>query len=131
MQSDSDHRKIPPNLTSKFHKGVEEFNSRQFFDCHETLEDVWKQLDGEPKELTQGIIQIAVGYYHLGRQNRIGALKLLRRGVERAEKVDPQLLGINIPKFVATVKGAISTIESESESQTSQATHPVIEFKSD
>ncbi len=28
-------------------KGVREFNSWRFYDCHETLEDVWRAVGGE------------------------------------------------------------------------------------
>lgn len=71
------------SLSQEFKLGLSQFNKRQFFDCHETLEDVWKELEGDEKEITQAVIQIAVGYYHLSRNNTEGARKLLKRGFER------------------------------------------------
>ncbi len=54
-------------------KGVEEFNSGKFFECHDTLEDVWQGIRGPARDFFQGLIQISVGFYHLNNGNRIGA----------------------------------------------------------
>ncbi len=70
-------------------KGIAEFNSREFFLCHETLEELWKDYKAQDREAIQGIIQIAVGFYHLDRDNQKGALKLFERGLRRVEKFGP------------------------------------------
>jgi hypothetical protein len=91
-------------------KGIEEFNRREFFQCHETLEDFWhKQTDAE-RELTQGMIQIAVGYYHFLRNNRRGALKLLDKGIQRVEKYRPVCWGIDVAALVEAVSRDLETL---------------------
>ena len=42
-------------------KGIEEFNQGLYFQCHETLEEVWLEEQGEDRLFYQGIIQIAFG----------------------------------------------------------------------
>jgi hypothetical protein len=74
------------DLPSGFWHGIDLFNEREFFECHEVLEDVWREQTDPERTLTQGIIQIAVGLYHAGRDNFVGAEKLLIRGIERVEK---------------------------------------------
>jgi len=54
-------------------KGVEEFNSGQFFECHDTLEEVWRGVRGPARGFFQGLIQISVGFYHLRKANLLGA----------------------------------------------------------
>jgi predicted metal-dependent hydrolase len=54
-----------------------------FYECHDTLEEVWSGLRGEPRSFVQGLIQLAVAFYHLGNGNRTGAVRLLGRGLER------------------------------------------------
>lgn len=67
-----------------FVRGIAEFNERQFFACHETLETLWRALPkGDERDMIQSIIQIAVGFYHLERANRKGARKLLVRATGR------------------------------------------------
>jgi predicted metal-dependent hydrolase len=61
-------------------KGIEEFNQRRFFECHETLEDLWTAEHGPVRYLYQGILQVGVAFYHLSRRNWHGAVTMLRSG---------------------------------------------------
>ncbi|OKO92545.1 DUF309 domain-containing protein [Geobacillus proteiniphilus] len=52
-------------------------SDRDYFECHEILEEHWKQ-DGRNKGWLV-LIQIAVAFYHYRRGNVSGALRLIRR----------------------------------------------------
>jgi dTDP-4-amino-4,6-dideoxygalactose transaminase len=65
--------------TAKFQHGIELFNSGSFFDAHEVLEDVWRELQGREKEFLQAVIQAAVGLHHYSTGNIAGAQSLLAR----------------------------------------------------
>lgn len=104
--------KLPNNHQNNFKKGIDEFNRRQFFECHETLEGVWQEYLESDRELIQGIIQIAVGYYHLLNDNSVGALKLLKRGLWRVEKFTPIHFDLDLEPFIANVSEDITTTES-------------------
>ena len=67
----------------RFLEGVELFNRKEFFECHEILEEVWNAQEEPEKQLTQGLIQVAVGFYHALRGNKVGAIKLFTRGLPR------------------------------------------------
>src|SRR6266446_9424155 len=68
---------------ARFGHGIELFNTRRFFDAHETWEEIWL-LSPEPrKTFLQGIIQIAAAYHHYLRGNRAGACGLLNAGLRR------------------------------------------------
>jgi uncharacterized protein len=54
-------------------KGLIFFNSGYYFEAHEVWEELWKVTDGPVRFFYQGLIQAAVGLYHLNRGNRIGA----------------------------------------------------------
>lgn len=92
-----------PPLHPLFVQGVELFNAGDFFACHEVLEDLWNEQTGPEKRLTQAIIQIAVAYYHLGRNNPEGAGRLFIRAMN---KLDDEVLScplaarINTAEFV-------------------------------
>ncbi|XJZ26097.1 DUF309 domain-containing protein [Bacillota bacterium Lsc_1132] len=52
--------------------------SRDYFECHEILEDYWKRVDAAHKEsVWVGFIQLAVSSYHHRRSNFAGAKKTL------------------------------------------------------
>lgn len=72
-----------PAQLDLFLEGVELFNQGEFFACHETLEQVWLNSQGERKLFLQGLIQIAVGFYHLRRDNTVGAERLLSAGAAK------------------------------------------------
>lgn len=52
---------------------------RDYFECHEILEEYWKEHKGHPLSRSFVLlIQIAVAQYHERRGNRRGALKMLQ-----------------------------------------------------
>jgi predicted metal-dependent hydrolase len=112
-------------------KGVEEFNRQAFFDCHETLEDLWRIYDGPERECIQGIIQIAVGYHHHLRGNQAGALKLLRRGRERILKFQPGCFGYDTDSLAEAVLLDIGRLTSAPENLSPDLTVPAIGYRRD
>jgi uncharacterized protein len=80
----------------EFWQGLEEFNSRQFYKCHDTLEAIWIESQPPTKLFYQGLIQIAVGLYHLENRNWQGAVTLLRSGIDRLEYFCPRYFGVEL-----------------------------------
>ena len=78
---------MPGSFTSeqreRVREGIALFNRGEFFECHEVLEAVWMEASGDQKTFLQGLIQIAVAFYHLRRSNFIGSSRLLRAGLEK------------------------------------------------
>ncbi|MBI1741947.1 DUF309 domain-containing protein [Candidatus Acetothermia bacterium] len=73
------------NDLEELRKGIALFNNREFFECHEVLEDQWRHEMSDLKDLYQAIIKIAVGFYHAERKNYVGAGKVLRKGLHQIE----------------------------------------------
>ncbi|MGH9862752.1 MAG: DUF309 domain-containing protein [Candidatus Acidiferrales bacterium] len=69
--------------TEIFWRGIECFNRRQFFTCHELLEEIWLEESAEEKTYYQGLIQVAAAFHHFLNGNLVGAESLLRAGVEK------------------------------------------------
>lgn len=92
-------------------KGIEEFNRGLFFECHETLEEIWLEEHGKDREFYQGIIQIAAGYFKWEQEVLVGAIKLWRSGLEKLAVYPPIHLGVNLESFIQGVKGNLKEIE--------------------
>jgi predicted metal-dependent hydrolase len=60
-------------------EGLNAFNSGQFFEAHEHLETAWRDEQRPVRELYRGVLQVAVGYYHISRENYTGARKMFAR----------------------------------------------------
>ena len=56
--------------------GVSLFNSREFFEAHEVLEDLWNECPNEDRRFYQAVLQAAVALHHFGNGNLRGAVKL-------------------------------------------------------
>ncbi|BDI33172.1 hypothetical protein CCAX7_52230 [Capsulimonas corticalis] len=81
----------PEHLPASFYTGLEEINTRQYYQCHETLEALWLADKGSVRQLYQGVLQIAVGCFHLlERQNWRGAVNKLDAGARRLEATGVQ-----------------------------------------
>ena len=80
--------------------GIKQFNAWRFYDCHETLEDLWLAEETELAAFYQGIIKLAAGFHHLLRANQPGALKLLAGGLRLLEPFSPSRLGIAVSALV-------------------------------
>jgi predicted metal-dependent hydrolase len=79
-----------------FDKGVREFNQGYYFECHDTLEELWSGLRGPSRDFFQGLIQVSVGYYHLGGGNLAGAASMFARALKRFEKYPERYFGFDL-----------------------------------
>jgi predicted metal-dependent hydrolase len=87
----------------RFLKGIDEFNEGLFFECHETLEEIWLEDHGEDRKFYQGLIQVAAGYFKLQQNVPAGALKLWRTGIDKLEPYRPAFLGIDVDALIEAV----------------------------
>ncbi len=65
-----------PNLAQE---AITRFNAGEYYAQHDLLELLWKETDGEIRELYRAILQVGIAYYHITEGNRLGALKMLKR----------------------------------------------------
>lgn len=87
----------PPDA---FWQAVEQFNQGAFYECHDTLEAIWMVATAAEKPFYQGILQIAVAFYHLGNHNWHGAAILTGEGMRRLEPFEPAYNGIDVTDFL-------------------------------
>ncbi len=82
-------------------RAIDQFNRRDWFDCHETLEYLWMGQIGETRDFYQGILQVAVALHHWRGGNFRGAVSLLARGAGYLRRVRPVCQGVDVEGFVA------------------------------
>jgi predicted metal-dependent hydrolase len=114
----------------RFLKGIEEFNQGLYFECHETLEEIWLEERGEDRRFYQGLIQIAAGYFKLEQGVPVGAIKLWRMGLEKIEPYGPSYEGIELESFTALVRANLAKLEAAAreEGATPALDAPAIHF---
>ena len=111
--------------------GIERFNAREFYECHEFLEDIWLAEPGEIRTLYQGILQVGVAFYHLSRDNIRGTTSLLETGTAYLRRFRPECMGVNVDKLIRDSLAAydeINRIGRERLSEFDPGLIPVIEM---
>ncbi|MGH2414140.1 MAG: DUF309 domain-containing protein [Microcystaceae cyanobacterium] len=98
-------------LPQAFWQGIEEFNQCQFYACHDTLEALWMEATELDKNFYQGILQIAVGCYHLGNHNWRGAVILLGEGVKRLSSYQPNYESVDVTLLVSESIQLLQTLQ--------------------
>ena len=68
-----------------FNKGIIAFNNRQFYDSHEFWEDLWLNYKLEDAKFVQGLIQLAVSYFHFFNNNLNGARSMMKKCLTKFE----------------------------------------------
>lgn len=84
-------------------QGIDQFNSRAFYRCHDSIESVWVEEKGDVRVLYQGLLQVSVSFYHVQRRNSRGALKMLARGKGKLLPFLPECQGIDIKDLLLQV----------------------------
>jgi predicted metal-dependent hydrolase len=75
--------------------GIRLFNAGLYYECHESLEAIWLEEKGPIRYLYQGILQIGVGFHHLGNDNFRGARLLLENGIAKVERFQPDCMAVD------------------------------------
>ena len=115
---------LSPEEQASFARGVDEFNEGRFFECHDTLESIWVGVRGPARDFFQGLIQVAVGFYHLDNGNRIGAERLLDRALKRLEAYPDHYGGIDLGDLRKAVTAWRRALEPASEADTARRPPP-------
>ncbi len=86
----------------RFVEGLELFNKKEYFECHEVIEDLWLKTPSEDRyrDLYKGVIQAAASLYQHGRKIDSGAKGLYQSSVAYLEKYSPKALGLNVDKLI-------------------------------
>ena len=80
---------------------IRQFNSREWYDCHETIEELWLGETGEMRDFLQGTLQISVALLHWRNGNHGGAISLLVSGVNYLKRVPDVCLWVDVPSLIA------------------------------
>lgn len=92
-------------------RGVEEFNRQFFFEAHDVWEELWRETTGTHRIFYQGLIQTAVGFYHLSNGNYKGACSQLGKALGKLDQYLPSYHGINTDALAARVRLCLSAAE--------------------
>jgi len=98
-------------------KGRDYFNDERYWECHETLEGVWKKTYEGEKDLIQGIILVAAAFVHYQKNEDEICLSILKRGIEKIgtssgkyHNIDVDVLRNKVSEIITSGKIVLFTI---------------------
>ena len=98
-------------ITEEFAQGIEQFNQRKFYECHDTLEAIWIEAPELDKRFYQGILQVAVACHHLQNLNWRGAVILLGEGIRRLSDYQPDYQNIDVTQLLIESDLLLQTLQ--------------------
>jgi predicted metal-dependent hydrolase len=86
---------MKPDFVPSFTRGVEHFNALEFWEAHESWEDLWLVAESDVHQFLQGLIQIAAAYHHVKRGTFRGAVRLFEAGLKKLAAFPTRYCGID------------------------------------
>ena len=87
---------------------VQFHGTRDYFECHEILEEYWKgNAEEEYAAYWVALIQVAVGQYHERRGNTLGALKMYNSSLEKLANYKQNALGVDLRQLMQQIEDRI------------------------
>jgi predicted metal-dependent hydrolase len=84
--------------------GIDLFNGGRFFAAHEAWEEIWRSTTPEPRDLFQGLIQVAAALHqHLDLRRTEGPRRTLAKARRRLGPFAPETLGIDVETLLDQV----------------------------
>ena len=90
-----------PEYEPLYLQGITYFNDFEFFEAHDTWEELWTEYRGPARKFYQGMIQAAVALHHFGNGNTRGARKVYHTSRGYLEEYTPFYLGLDLDQFLA------------------------------
>jgi 8-oxo-dGTP pyrophosphatase MutT (NUDIX family) len=86
--------------------GLAQIERGEYFEAHESLEDVWRAAAPAEKDFFQGLVHVAVAWYQAGRGNRVGCERQLEKAVRRLTPYAPEHRGVAVGLLLLSVEHA-------------------------
>jgi hypothetical protein len=83
------------DFEARFREGVAHFNSREFWEAHESWEELWLAAETDLEQFLQGLIQLAAAYHHVQRGTFRGAVRLFEAALRRLSAFPLRFCGID------------------------------------
>ena len=89
------------------------FNNHEWYDAHDAFEEIWHSLDGDERQVIQGILQVSVSQFHLSKGNLNGATILLGEGLGRIKTRKKINLGIDLVSLCRCLEDLLTKLQNK------------------
>ena len=90
-------------IESLFQNGLKYYRSGNYFEAHESWEEMWSDYYLVDRRFIQGLIQLSVSFVHLENGNIKGAKSLLNKSIEKFKEFNGAQRGINLNNLLKQI----------------------------
>ena len=94
-----------------FFVALDLFNNHKWYEAHDAFEEIWNTVDGDERQIIQGILQVSVSQFHLSKGNLNGATILLGEGLGRIKNRTKNNLGIDLESFCICLESLLKKLQ--------------------
>ena len=103
------------SFEDNFFDALNLFNNQKWYEAHDAFEDIWNTVDGDERQIIQGILQVSVSQFHLNRGNINGATILLGEGLGRIKNRINIDIGIDLESFCKCLEELLKKLQYKEE----------------
>ena len=119
------------NLEENLLNALNLFNNQKWYEAHDAFEDIWNTLDGDERQIIQGILQVSVSQFHLSKGNINGATILMGEGLGRIKNRTNINLGIDLKTFCKSLEKLLKKLQYSQELNENDKPYLVIKEKNE
>ena len=113
MEAPVTGRELHPVLTPErrrelIEEGTDLFHRGEYFSAHEAWEEIWRSTTPEPRELFQGLVQLAAAFHHLHGQSRPDVAQRVLGKARRRLSSTPVSEGLDVESLIGEIEAWIS-----------------------
>jgi len=92
-------------MDARLREGINLFNQRRFFDCHEVLEGFYHETDEANKPFLEGLIQLAAAFRLFCDFGEVkGSVRMIYQALIRFENYQPVFLQVRVQELCQTTE---------------------------
>jgi predicted metal-dependent hydrolase len=91
-------------------RGIDQMRRGEYFEAHESFEDVWRASDLAEKDFFQGLVHFTVAWYQAGRGNRTGCERQIEKAQRRLAAFAPEHRGVDVMAALESLQDAADRV---------------------
>ena len=91
-------------MCDQLEPGIDLFNQGNFYECHDTIEEIWLQESSDRQPFLQGLIQAAVAFHHYQHGKWGAARSMLQMAIDKLSPFPDTYDGLEIGGLLSALR---------------------------
>ena len=91
-------------MCDQLERGIDLFNQREFYDCHDTIEEIWLVESSDRQPFLQGLIQAAVAFHHYEHGKWGAARSMMQMAIDKLSPYPDTCEGLQIAALLVSLQ---------------------------